>query len=313
MSELPSDRSLGAATPGDTAGAGDGQVNLHVPYIPETGLRRYVASYSGYQQAGVDPAVHRGLPSPFMTVIITLDDPLVIARHPDPGQPGGSYDTLAGGLHSSPAVIVHDGRQSGIQLAVSPLGARAILGLPAGELASIDVDGSAVLGRLAGQLRERVLAAAGWAARFAVIDEVLRAQIDATADGSRACRASEYERLAAAWRMLRRSGGTMPIARLADEIGWSDRHLRQLFSTEFGLTPKLAARVIRFDRARRELQRRAGAGQPAALAELAVSAGYFDQAHLDRDFRELAGCPPTTWLAEEFRNFQAGLGEPVPA
>jgi AraC-like DNA-binding protein len=292
---------------------GGGQVNRHVSYIPDAGLRRYVASYSGYQQAGVEPAVHRGLPSPFMTVIITLDDPLVIARHPDPGQPGGSYDLLAGGLHSSPAVIVHDGRQSGIQLAVSPLGARAILGLPAGELASVDVEGTEVLGRLAVRLRERVLEAAGWQARFAVIDQVLRAQIGATADGTRGCRTSEYERLTAAWRMLRRSGGTMPIARLADEIGWSDRHLRQLFSAEFGLTPKVAARVIRFDRARWELQRRAVAGRPAALAELAVWAGYFDQAHMDREFRELAGCAPTTWLAEEFRNLQADVGEPVPA
>jgi AraC-like DNA-binding protein len=56
--------------------------------------------------------------------------------------------------------------------------------------------------------------------------------------------------------------------------------------------------VIRFDRARRRLARRASAGQPLALADLAASAGYFDQAHLDRDFRLLAGCSPTRWLAE---------------
>ena len=43
----------------------------------------------------------------------------------------------------------------------------------------------------------------------------------------------------------------------------------------------------------------------AALAELAAGGGFFDQAHLAREFRELAGCAPSRWLAEEFRNVQA--------
>jgi Helix-turn-helix domain len=64
-------------------------------------------------------------------------------------------------------------------------------------------------------------------------------------------------------------------------------------------------RVVRFDRARRLLQRRvATAGQPE-LAALAAACGYYDQAHLAREFRALAGCPPSRWLAEEFRNVQA--------
>jgi hypothetical protein len=49
---------------------------------------------------------------------------------------------------------------------------------------------------------------------------------------------------------------------------------------------------------------RPGAG--LGLAGLAADFGYFDQAHLDRDFRLLAGCPPSTWLASEFRFVQAG-------
>ncbi len=44
-----------------------------------------------------------------------------------------------------------------------------------------------------------------------------------------------------------------------------------------------------------------------ALARLAAEAGYYDQAHLAREFRGLAGCSPSAWLAEEFRNVQASL------
>ena len=42
------------------------------------------------------------------------------------------------------------------------------------------------------------------------------------------------------------------------------------------------------------------------LADLAAACGYFDQAHLAREFRALAGCPPSQWITEEFRNIQAG-------
>ena len=108
-----------------------------------------------------------------------------------------------------------------------------------------------------------------------------------------------------AWRQLLRTGGTAAVRTLAAETGWSDRHLRARFRAETGLAPKAAARVIRFDRARRALQRRAATGGPLGLADLAASCGYFDQAHLDRDFGLIAGCSPTRWLAEESRNFQA--------
>jgi transcriptional regulator GlxA family with amidase domain len=98
------------------------------------------------------------------------------------------------------------------------------------------------------------------------------------------------------------------VADLAAGTGWSGRHLASRFRAEIGLTPKAAARVVRFDRARRRLvEHVSGAGQAGyQLADLAAETGYFDQAHLAREFRALAGVPPSQWLAEEFRNVQAG-------
>jgi AraC-like DNA-binding protein len=107
-----------------------------------------------------------------------------------------------------------------------------------------------------------------------------------------------------AWHRLLRSAGLLRVSALAAETGWSSRHLTSRFRTEIGLTPKAAARVIRFTRTRQLLAAQAAAGQ-IRLAELAVTCGYFDQAHLAREFRALAGCPPSRWLAEEFRNVQA--------
>jgi len=82
--------------------------------------------------------------SRWTTRIITLDDPPVIAAHPDPRQPRGSYDMPLGGLHTAQALITTDGRQSGIQLALTPLGARALPGTPAAGLANRDGDATRV-------------------------------------------------------------------------------------------------------------------------------------------------------------------------
>jgi AraC-like DNA-binding protein len=302
---------------------GEPAIDEHCRRAPAEPLRPYVAWYTGYRQRGVPPARHRGLPSPFLTLIFTLDEPLVMLAHPDPKQPPGEFGALLGGLHSAPALIAHQGAQSGIQVALRPLGARALLGLPAGELAEIDVPAETVLGGACAELRARTLTAASWRDRFAILDEILlRLAAGWLAGGQLIDAAPE---VGWAWRQLLKSGGAMRVSELAAETGWSARHLASRFRAEIGLTPKAAARVVRFTRARNLLVQQAAAVSAAAasvavsaaadsaaagdgyrLADLAVTCGYFDQAHLAREFRSLAGCPPSQWLAEEFRNVQAG-------
>ncbi|MBW6438480.1 helix-turn-helix domain-containing protein [Actinoplanes hulinensis] len=254
---------------------------------PAPGLRPWIGRYTGYRQRGVAPARHRGLPSPYLTLIFTLDDPLVMAAHPDPRQAPGRYRALAGGLHLAPALITHDGRQSGVQVAVHPLGCRAIFGVPAAELANLDVDAGALLGdRFVGETRDRLRCAPDWPARFAVLDAVLGGLLREDTGPSWAAHA------------VRRLFGTGPVsvAGLASEVGWSPRHLTDRFRAEVGIRPKEAARVARFDRARRAMR------PGVRLADVAAAHGYADQSHLVRDFRVFAGCAPSRWLADEFGN-----------
>jgi len=218
---------------------------------PQARLRPLVARYTGYRIEGAKPGVHRGLPSRHLTFIVTLDGTVDLAAMPNAGQPPTSFTTLVGGLHATAALISHDGHQHGIQLHLTPLGGRVLLGLPAGELANTVVELSTLLGPVAGELVERL-------------------------------------RLSA-------SHGQVQITALAKEVGWSRRHLGERFRREFGLTPKVAGRVMRFEVAHRLLQ---GPQRPG-LAEVAARAGFYDQAHLHREWRELAGCTPSRWLAEE--------------
>jgi AraC-like DNA-binding protein len=169
-------------------------------------------------------------------------------------------------------------------------------------LAWIDVHADDVFGRETERIRERMREAATWPERFAAVDAALRRRLSA-ANLPAATAPAVPDEVARAWQLLLKTRGTIPISTLADEVGWSTRHLATRFRAEIGLTPKAAARVIRFDRTRRLITSDSG----ITLAELAVRCGYFDQAHLDREFRSLVGCSPTRWLADEgyaFRNVQ---------
>jgi hypothetical protein len=181
-------------------------VDEYVRWAPVDVLRPYLAWYTGYRQRGFPPAVHRGLPSPFLTLIFTLDEPLTMAAHPDPRQIPGIFGTLLGGLHTEPALIRHDGAQSGIQVALRPLGARALLGLPAGELAHIDVTADSVLGTVAARIHARVRAAASWQSRFAVLDDEFSRILEPAS--------LVAPEVALAWRLLLllRSRGTVPVS-----------------------------------------------------------------------------------------------------
>ncbi|MET7473546.1 AraC family transcriptional regulator [Streptomyces sp. NPDC005648] len=274
-------------------------VDEAVRVAPAAPLRELVGWYSGYRQRGVPATRHRGLPSPWLTLILTLDEPLSIASHPDPAAAPGDFPTLLGGLHTTPALIDVPGRQSGIQVALSPLGARVLLGLPAGELAGIDVRADDVLGAGVRTVHDRLREASGWGGRFRAVDDWLLGRL------------SHGRELAAvpvaeAWRRLVRADGRLRVDELAADVGFSERHLRNLFRAEIGLTPKAAARVIRFDVARRRL-----AGRMPGLAALAADCGYADQSHLDREFAALASCTPSAWLAQEFRNIQSGHHPPA--
>ena len=91
--------------------------------------------------------------------------------------------------------------------------------------------------------------------------------------------------------LLRRAQGTLSVEGLADASALSPRRLRELFLREVGVSPKRLARILRF---RAAVERLATA--PAVdLARLAVDCGYYDQAHLDRDFRDLATMTPTDY------------------
>lgn len=257
----------------------------YAEHRPPADLRAAVTTCHGYRLMGFAPGVHVGLPSPHLTIVVSLDAPLQM-RVCDAYRPV-HLAALVGGLHDRPVRIDHDGTQIGIQLGLTPTGCRRLLGMPAGEIAGAVVPLDSALGRHGAELIDRAASAATWPARFAVVDAVLRSVLR---DPVRV-----RPELAFAWRRFVGSRGRAGVAEVAAEAGWSRRHLSGQFRREFGLAPKVVGRIARFDAAAGLLR----TAPPGGMGAVAAATGYADQAHMVRDWHDFAGAAPAAWLADE--------------
>jgi AraC-like DNA-binding protein len=252
---------------------------------PHPAVLPLVSKYIGYEQTDVNLSVHRGLPSRHVTVIISLQEPVRVSG------PQGAVRApgLIGGLHNQAVLVRQDRTQRGLHLELNPFGVRTLFGVNAAELSGLVIGLDDLGVPVWAELPDRLASTSTWSDRFRILDDVF-ATLSASQDDSLPVAAELRE----AWRLMLASEGSMRIGDVADEIGWSRRHFGEKLRAETGITPKQAARILRFERVGKLLRQ----GR-FDLAELALECGYYDQAHLSNEWRALAGCSPGTWISEE--------------
>ena len=244
-----------------------------------------VASYIGYVEDTNRPLRRREVATADVTLIISFGPTLDVLDPLRPERSAPAQTSFVAGLSDAPVLIEHAGIQDGVEGNLTPLGARRLLGVPMDELTNRVVSLDDLLGPGADLLVERLDETAGWAERFDVLDAALARRL--------AERPPTMPEVAWAWGRLRASDGAFPVTALAGELGWSRRRIGQAFRDQVGLPPKLLARILRFDRVVTRLRR----ADPDGWADVAYEAGYYDQAHFNRDFREFAGTTPSAFLA----------------
>jgi transcriptional regulator GlxA family with amidase domain len=93
--------------------------------------------------------------------------------------------------------------------------------------------------------------------------------------------------------LLTRTGGGERIESICRSVSISRKHLNDLFDTHIGLTPKTYARMFRFRRVVDLVQQR----RSLDWTRIAMSCGYYDQAHFNHEFREFSGMSPGEYAA----------------
>lgn len=262
------------------------QVAREGPYCG--GMTRHAVPYVGTLSAyELGRRVHRGLPSSTISITIPEADPVEIAWLGRTGPPGRFHAAVAG-LHLDAAELRQEGYGRGVWVTLSPLGAAALLGVPAAELSGRVVELADVAPALA-DLPERLAGRRSWPERRALVEDALLAgwaRHEARA-GDRDLRV-----------VLAALSGTDRVRETAGLLGCSRRYLSATVRAALGVTPKEYQRLVRFEAARGRLVAAARSGA-VSLAEVAATAGFADQAHFTREWRAMTGCTPVEWLRTE--------------
>jgi len=218
------------------------------------------------------------------------------ARYDQPVLPDACIDVVATG----DAVLLAGPATRNTTLALAPgaltVGVRFrtgaapfLIGASARELRDLDIPLGDLWGSPGEAMTNEALATSQWSARLGVMVEGLigrlddARRLDPVGIGVAAALAEVPDR---------------PVAQLAADIGLSERQLRRRVEDAVGYSPRMLARILRFQRF---LAAARALGPGRHLALLAVEAGYADQAHLSRECREFGGLPPAAllnWEAE---------------
>ncbi len=248
---------------------------------PPECVRPYVRQYCGYVEKTPGTLRRHEFPLPQVVVIFEFGPPIRLVDPADESRsdryPGG----FAGGIGDTVAITEHDGFQCGMEVTLTPIGARLFFDFPMHVLANRVVSLRDLLRPAERDISARLDEAGDWDARFDLLDDFIAGRIAAAR--------ARTELTGWAIDRIEQTGGQLDIRALAREVGYSQKHLITLFRDQVGVPPKLVARLFRFDRVVQHLR----TGAPGTWAEIAAACGYYDQAHLNREMRLFTGTTPT--------------------
>ncbi|MFN3321982.1 MAG: helix-turn-helix domain-containing protein [Bryobacteraceae bacterium] len=223
----------------------------------------------------------RVLPTGAMHLAIRLsNDSLRVFDHAGDAAGHAVGYAVVGGARSTAYLrdVSKPSRSVGAQLHAGAC--EALFGVPAGELAERHTRLDEIWGRPALELRERLEEAGSLERQLDLFESVLAGRLPRVR-GLHPAVAHALERFATA----------ADVSRVVRETGYSHRRFIALFRDSVGLNPKLYCRVLRF----RHALERICADPAAPCAELALEAGYSDQAHFSREFRAFTGITPVEY------------------
>lgn len=227
----------------------------------------------------------RMVPHPAVTLLVEFGTGSPVMDYAAGRQQRGSV--VAGpGFGSGGAVWARGENVECVQVRLSPVVARAVLGVSPAELDGAVVALDDLWGREASRIREQLGDVSSWEDRFALTDALLARRREAGSPVD--------PEVAWAWDRIVVSRGLVRVDKLAAELGWSRKRLWSRFRSQIGLPPKRAVKLVRFDHAAHRLV----AGQDAA--RVAADGGYADQSHLHRDVVAFTGVTPAAVVGEPF-------------
>jgi AraC-like DNA-binding protein len=260
---------------------------IHHHALPRPPLSAFVEIFWLYEaDTPSPPTKERRLPDGSMELVINLRDDLIRAYdryHHD--QCYSYHGGIISGAHSQFALIDTTNQASMVGIHFKPGGASPFLPLPAAELHNQILSLDMLWGIETLDLREQLLTAQTPAQRFHILEQFLLSRL--------APSHATHPAISFALKEFLHPSHSPTIAAVTEQIGISQTRFIQLFRETVGLTPKQFCRIFRFQQMLRALE----SSTPIKWTDLALSCGYFDQAHFIHDFQAFSGMTPGTYLS----------------
>jgi AraC-like DNA-binding protein len=227
----------------------------------------------------------RALPDGRFQLAFSLAEGPISALADPMGDGGGIAPSLLIGIRSRFSIIDTAKLRSAMGVVFRPGGVHAFLNMPADVFHNRNVPLDLIWGSMVRTLRDRLRTANHPDEKFRVLEVALLEHLN------------ERVQLHAAVRYALQEFARKPqiprVREVAQEAGLSRRRFAQVFREQIGLTPKLYSRLQRFQNALKQI----ASGASVDWAQIALAAGYCDQAHLAHEFRDFSGLSPSTYLA----------------
>jgi methylphosphotriester-DNA--protein-cysteine methyltransferase len=199
--------------------------------------------------------------------------------------PSNGPSVRVAGASTSPTILRLSGRLEGLSVALQPGAAAAVLGMPAGEIEGHALPLRAIWGIEVPALASRMAEAGSDAERAALLMAALQRRLATSAS-------QHQQRAHRAARLVAGAQGRLSLRQAAAAVNIGERRLQQLFFEHVGLSFRAWTRLSRLHACLRLIRQQA----TPAWVEVAVDAGFYDQAHLANEFRALCGLSPTLFL-----------------
>lgn len=252
-------------------------------FKPSKPLSDYVEFFWYFRNSAPPLLKERLFPSGTVEIVFRLGK-----DHVDIGRGADAPEKLSGAVFSGPQSksFVLDKSQQDELVAVHfrPGGIFPFLDMPADEVFNHHLS-LELIWRDAGNIRADLIEAPTMDAKFHALEKRLLQKLNRNS--------KRHPAVAYALRELTQGRMLKPLGALANEVNLSSKRLTQLFSREVGVTPKLFQRTQRFQKIIETLEQK----MDVDWIDLALSHGYFDQAHFNHEFQEFTGISPSTYMS----------------
>jgi len=243
--------------------------------------RFWSVEYNGFADAPVEPVLPDGCPE----IVFNLADRF--QRIPTYGDVETQASAIVSGQIRKRILIRPTGRVSLFGVRFRPHAAAGFLGVGMASLTDQVVPLESVVGSFSGELEARIVEAATFEERVAVVEIAL---------GSRRAN-GDFSIAAGLTEMISDSGGRMTVKDLVTCAGIGERRIERMFDKYVGVSPKVFSRIVRF----RGVVQSIETADSFGMLDTALSFGYFDQSHMIHEFNEFAGTSPLGYFEQTHR------------